>query len=266
MNMFVPDMPNVPDQYLPVIVAEARPMVAASPNKNMTFGVCQLVPNLSYVPVGGEHALNPASVAVADLWRFDEHFRQMPEDQRREALLALEKTAKVTILQQPTYGTLSDTARDYPDATPDSPYYNPKPGYLGKDQVIFLVEMGEYKIKLIFNVYPVAGSSEDPKAIEKLCGKRGTYYKISSASEQLSALLSSTDYSLLLTGSTGVAFNFANLPSAAVGQTVGSTITLDTNAAGYNWFIDATPADNSEYLATGPAPNLIRRRIAGFHA
>ncbi|MFA6921855.1 MAG: Ig-like domain-containing protein, partial [Gallionella sp.] len=44
--------------------------------------------------------------------------------------------------------------------------------------------------------------------------------------------------------------SFADLPGAAVGQTTGTSITLDTNAAGYNWFIDNTPADNSEYLPT----------------
>ena len=48
-----------------------------------------------------------------------------------------------------------------------------------------------------------------------------------------------------------------NLPGAAVGETVGTgnaaTITLDTNAAGHSWFIDATPSDNSEYLPTSDA-------------
>jgi VCBS repeat-containing protein len=43
---------------------------------------------------------------------------------------------------------------------------------------------------------------------------------------------------------------FADLPNGAVGQAVGNTITLDTNAAGHNWYIDTTPADNSEYLPT----------------
>jgi hypothetical protein len=46
----------------------------------------------------------------------------------------------------------------------------------------------------------------------------------------------------------------SNLAGAAVGQesTSGSTtiITLDTNAGGYGWFLDPTPADNSEFLPT----------------
>ena len=43
---------------------------------------------------------------------------------------------------------------------------------------------------------------------------------------------------------------FADLTGSALGQTNASGITLDTNAAGYNWFIDTTPADNSEFLPT----------------
>jgi hypothetical protein len=42
----------------------------------------------------------------------------------------------------------------------------------------------------------------------------------------------------------------SDLAGTAVGSTQGSTITLDTTAAGYNWFIDPTPADNSEFLPT----------------
>ena len=35
-----------------------------------------------------------------------------------------------------------------------------------------------------------------------------------------------------------------------VGQTVSSTILIDTDAAGYGWFIDTTPDDNSEFVLT----------------
>ena len=48
----------------------------------------------------------------------------------------------------------------------------------------------------------------------------------------------------------GVTYSFSSLDGSAVGQTTGNAITLDTDAAGYNWFIDPTPADNSEFLPT----------------
>jgi hypothetical protein len=58
----------------------------------------------------------------------------------------------------------------------------------------------------------------------------------------------------VLTGLIGdtadISLSIADLPGAAVGQTTGSNITLDTNAAGNGWFIDSTPWDNSEFLPT----------------
>jgi len=39
----------------------------------------------------------------------------------------------------------------------------------------------------------------------------------------------------------------ANLPAARLGEASGTTITLDTDAAGYGWFVDATPAANEEF-------------------
>ncbi len=48
----------------------------------------------------------------------------------------------------------------------------------------------------------------------------------------------------------GGLLSFADLSGAAIGQITNTTITLDTNASGYGWFIDPTPWDNSEYLPT----------------
>jgi hypothetical protein len=48
--------------------------------------------------------------------------------------------------------------------------------------------------------------------------------------------------------------NFSDLAAGVAGQSVGeganAAITLDTTATGNGWFIDATPADNSEFLPT----------------
>jgi hypothetical protein len=40
------------------------------------------------------------------------------------------------------------------------------------------------------------------------------------------------------------------LEGNAVGQTTGTSITLDPTAAGHGWFIDATPGENEEFLPT----------------
>ena len=46
----------------------------------------------------------------------------------------------------------------------------------------------------------------------------------------------------------------ADLPGDTLGIAIGNTILIDTNAAGYGWFIDPTPADNSEFM-NGSAPS-----------
>jgi hypothetical protein len=48
----------------------------------------------------------------------------------------------------------------------------------------------------------------------------------------------------------------ADLGSAMLGQAAGNTITLDDNAAGWGWFIDATPKDDSEFTARGDQGEL----------
>jgi len=48
-----------------------------------------------------------------------------------------------------------------------------------------------------------------------------------------------------------VPFVIANLPGRTLGLASGDTIYLDINAAGWGWFLDATPRDDSEFLTPG---------------
>jgi hypothetical protein len=51
-----------------------------------------------------------------------------------------------------------------------------------------------------------------------------------------------------LTALAGVHVSIADLDGAALAQTIGSsTIIIDSNAAGWGWFVDPTPAQNSEF-------------------
>jgi hypothetical protein len=43
------------------------------------------------------------------------------------------------------------------------------------------------------------------------------------------------------------------LAGAMLGLSSGGNITLDVDAAGYGWFVDTTPADNSEFSPDSPA-------------
>jgi hypothetical protein len=45
----------------------------------------------------------------------------------------------------------------------------------------------------------------------------------------------------------GVSVQVADLPGNLLGETVGRTILVDRDAAGYGWFIDSTPQDDSEF-------------------
>ena len=49
----------------------------------------------------------------------------------------------------------------------------------------------------------------------------------------------------------GNGYRITNLPGAELGEAVGNTIYLDINAAGYGWFVDPTPSNDSEFTTPG---------------
>lgn len=49
----------------------------------------------------------------------------------------------------------------------------------------------------------------------------------------------------------GINLQIADLPGNTLGQAQGNTITLDTNAAGWGWFVDKTPGNDSEFRTRG---------------
>ncbi|MGE4044330.1 MAG: hypothetical protein AB7F35_05720 [Acetobacteraceae bacterium] len=60
-----------------------------------------------------------------------------------------------------------------------------------------------------------------------------------------------------------VTVSVGNLPESALGVTLGDTILIDGDAAGWGWFVDPTPQENSEFVvrlsdvAWGAAPNSL---------
>jgi hypothetical protein len=52
------------------------------------------------------------------------------------------------------------------------------------------------------------------------------------------------------TAMAGVDIEVANLSPAMLGEKLGKTIWIDDDAAGYGWFVDPTPQDDSEFMAT----------------
>ena len=202
--------------------------------------------------------------------------------------------ATITVLQQPMHGILrlvtqadvgtilqSDTGTIRPDA--GLYFYLPESGYLGKDSATVLVDFGGgLKVKVVFFFQAINGQLGNT-GLQDLCSKTGAYWKISSTLDAngnstltsveyqtpatvatstpatnaatLTSILGASLASSLDANTSGITLTIANLPNAAVGQTVGTAITLDTTAAGNGWYIDTNPAANTYFLPTSD-PNV----------
>lgn len=147
----------------------------------------------------------------------------------------------VKFLKMPEGKLIKDTI---PEAREGDYLYTPP--RIGTDTVRFILENGagrqvDVTIKLKASSYQGEASNEPD-----------TLNAESAQPQYINALVSTSAWSNLLGdfSGNGVTLSFADLPDAAVGQTTGTTITLDTTAAGHGWYIDSTPTDNTEYLPT----------------
>lgn len=229
--MFVMDVPpDVPPQYAPIVVAEAKQ--ARQENKERTIGVCALIESR---PESRESAVNSVDV----LGIVSAYLRSSEGVPVSDANFY---AAKMTLLEEPKHGVLE---MDQEGAW----YYVNVPNFSGSDQAAFLVEMGGYKVsvKYFFNVMPnVPGSGEEgsPYDDKRLC-PNGMVWKISFDENDPTAPIYTFQHTSQLTsalaGVTQANLTFADLAGSALGETRGNTITLDTNAAGHGWFLDTTP-------------------------
>ncbi len=55
----------------------------------------------------------------------------------------------------------------------------------------------------------------------------------------------------------GIGISIDDLPNGTLGQTFGTSITLDANGAGWGWFVNSTPNDNSEFASTISPTDLV---------
>jgi VCBS repeat-containing protein len=142
---------------------------------------------------------------------------------------------------------------------------NPRPN--GVDGATFLVEVKnlttgkDMRIKLIMRYgvsYEVPG-----EPLTDVCPNPVRLNALPTDGTLVSSASDSVLGAGALANFTGVAGNVtlgvAALQAGALGQTTGTTIIFDDNAAGYNWFIDTTPADNSEFLPTSNPNEWVAR-------
>lgn len=166
--MATPDMPNVPPQYTPVIIAQASPAQEAPAKIDRTIGICK---TLSNPPSGGPTAgntLTPAQDVASYFYAAEKR--------------TVAGASTITVLEQPKHGKLEDVGTmafdEMKHAVRDtgvrSYNYIPESGYLGGDKATLLVDIGGYKVKAEY-AFQISAKFD-----EKLCPT--SYWKISSVS------------------------------------------------------------------------------------
>ncbi|MEO7623027.1 MAG: hypothetical protein ABIS30_08155 [Gallionella sp.] len=226
--MFTLDVPVVPAQQTPIVLAQSA-TPAAAPQPDFILKDCQETMSIGDPQWAvGFNTLSPSAMLY-------NYFLSQGRTIDTAGI-------KAVLLEEPSHGKLSVTGKSYT--------YDPTPNYVGNDKAIFTAEFeGKvYKIVLelhVFNYAPpgdfVASTCPEPILI-KVNGKP--------ISGSLGNDINAGVMDNLTVDAANITVTFADLPGGAVGQTVGNVITLDTNAAGNGWFIDTTPADNSEFLPT----------------
>jgi len=238
--MFVMDVPpDVPPQYAPVVIAEASQAKRQSTER--TIGVCHLVENKPEPDFAALSSMDPFGEASVYLERVE----GVKFDWKSISW-------KTTVLQAPEHGRFESNEKGV------FVYLPSDRNYLGSDRATLLVEIGGYKVKVIyhFNVMsdvPGSGAQGSPEQDKRFC-PNGRVWKISLNPDDPNAPVYTFEHPYQLTspyaGLSNVKLTFGPLAGGAVGQTTGNTITLDPTAAGHGWFLDPTPWDNAEYVAT----------------
>jgi len=146
--MFVLDIPEVPPQYAPVIIADASQASQRTSKLDQTWNVCQLLESRQAEELGAANILEPAlAVKIYMQGRFS------------DADIA---KSKVSVVENPKHGVLeSDDQKAYL-YTPDSA------DYIGQDATTFLVEISGFSIKLIYSLHVDQGPLDDEQK-EAVC-------------------------------------------------------------------------------------------------
>jgi Matrixin len=245
-DMFFPAL----DTTQPIIQAEQAVYVSAKASKNPSKN--KLKPQLILEEcIGLETQTDQGEIismagALSLYWSNKFKLKDVPDF----------KNAKITILKQPEHGVLTDVSR----VTIDGPLYRytAKVGYTGIDKFSYIISVDGMNVQMneILHVVPVYTGE-----YEKFCANTPHYIKkigildTDTSSINLASLQKSSNLMNLLADASRAFTGFSDLAGTAVGLATGNSITLDTNAAGHGWFVDTTPDDNSEFLATSD-PNV----------
>jgi hypothetical protein len=214
-----------------VAVAATSPVQAAD---NYVYGVCRVA------RPGYDTMIRPTYAGGSYLFNYHGNDPRYKEKLSSGEFFA---GAKVTLIKAPAHGKV--IREEGPWSSETDYQYRPDEDYAGKDRFVMQVEKHGVKVRIHYlMVVPQEGES-----LKGHCNPES--WKISPSfttptldKAALQSLLDATGINNAVTVTT------AELSGGAVGQTTGSTITLDIDAAGYSWYIDYTPYLNDEYLPT----------------
>ncbi len=172
--MFAMDMPNVPPQNVPVMIAQASQAQPGDTTKIRTLGVCSPAPNHDYSAENGE---DPIVVAQAYMQAFENKTVAGPAT---TVVLQQPKHGVLRLVTQADVGTILPSGGDPVDPAAALYFYLPDPNYVGKDSATIQVDFGnglKVNVKYYFQaINGVLGNT----GLEDLCSKTGVYWKISS--------------------------------------------------------------------------------------
>jgi hypothetical protein len=251
--MFTLDIPYVPAQEAPMVLVQAGASDGRSsaPTAQFLLKACKEMPSGEATSVFNN--VDVAGMLVVGIG-----------NKERRYINPTTADVKLTLLESTKNGNLLRKTADngYVSYT-----YSSKPDYVGKDTAVFLAEFEGKRYKVVVNLVVVKELSPENPGTKPVCPEPQLI--------KMKRKPSSGSWELDLNP-----IAVADLPGAAVGQTLSNTpstalragpstglrtsITLDLDAAGHGWFIDATPFDNSEFLPTSNPGEWIAK--SGFVA
>jgi len=253
--MFTVDVPSVPAQDAKAVLVsqDTSPKKAIPPPSTKTKPAAPSVEadigfyckDVTSIFKGS--AFNSLAVLHGVLNRLGYSWKTISSGKVPQSVIAAIKT---TVVEMPKHGKV-----EYTEPAGFFWHYTPDDDYTGPDRVKFVVEAKGRRFTFVVNilVHEVVDEFAKPPACEVFFNQPIKKTGMLDGQPTYAAAWSP----LLRQAFSQIAYSFTNLPGTAVGQTTGTgntaSITLDTNAADHGWFIDSTPADNSEYLPTSDA-------------
>jgi len=163
---------------------------------------------------------------------------------------------KTIIVEKPKHGRLvwlGDKGSDANLGIINSYAYEPGDDNSGEDKISFITELAGYRIKVVYFIHVVdktVNISERSEVEEKYCPIDTSAALQNGNSSNLVAMFRYIPVDIIYHPLTSL----GNLTGIVIGETSGTgpsaRITLDTDAAGYGWYIDYTPYLNDDYLPT----------------